>query len=48
MKGSTPDGEPFTYSLSGTVDAKDTVMEGSFKASNRFFTGQGSFTATKR
>ena len=48
MKGATPDGEPFTYSLSGTVDAKDTVMRGSFKVSNRFFTGQGSFTATRQ
>ena len=48
MKGSTPDGETFTYSLTGTVDAKGTTMKGSFKVSTRFSTGQGSFSATKQ
>ena len=48
MRGSTPDGETFTYSLTGTLDAKETMMKGTFKVSTRFSTGQGGFTATKQ
>ena len=48
MKGATSDGEPFTYSLTGTMDAKETMMKGSFKVSSRFIMGQGSFTAAKQ
>jgi hypothetical protein len=45
----TPDGETWTYALSGTVDPNGTAMKGSFKLSSRSGGGgEGSFTAKKR
>ena len=44
----TPDGETWTYALTGTLDAKGTMMKGAFKLSNRSSGGGGSFTATKQ
>lgn len=44
----TPDGETWTYALTGTLDAKVTIMKGTFKLSNRSSGGEGSFTATKQ
>jgi hypothetical protein len=44
----TPDGEPWTYALTGTVDANGTMMKGSFKLSSRSSEGEGTFTAKKQ
>ena len=45
----TPDGETWTYVLSGTVDPNRTTMKGSFKLSSRSGGGgEGSFTARKQ
>ena len=44
----TPDGEPWTYTLTGTVDANGTMMKGSFKLSSRASDGDGTFTARKQ
>ena len=45
----TPDGETWTYALTGTVDANGTMMKGAFKLSNRSGGGgEGSFTAKKQ
>jgi hypothetical protein len=45
----TPDGETWTYALSGTVDPNGTMMKGSFKLSSRSGAGgEGSFTAKKQ
>ena len=44
----TPDGEPWTYALTGTVDANGMMMKGSFKLSSRLSEGEGSFTAQKQ
>lgn len=44
----TPDGETWTYALTGTLDANGTMMKGAFKLSSRFSGGEGSFTAKKQ
>lgn len=44
----TPDGETWTYALTGTLDANGTMMKGAFKLSNRSSGGEGSFTAKKQ
>ena len=45
----TPDGETWTYSLTGKVDQNGTIMKGSFKLSSRSGGGgEGSFTGKKR
>ena len=43
----TPDGDRWTYALTGTVDPTITSMRGSFKLSNRFGGGEGRFTAKR-
>jgi hypothetical protein len=47
-KVTTPDGEMWTYALTGMVDTAGTAIKGSFTLSSRFSTGKGSFTATKK
>ena len=47
-KVTTPDGEMWTYGLTGMVDTAGTAIKGSFTVSSRFSTGKGTFTATKK
>ena len=45
----TPDGETWTYALTGTVDPNGTMMKGAFKLSSRSGGGGGgSFTGKKQ
>jgi hypothetical protein len=44
----TPDGQTWTYALTGTLDAKETTIEGSFTLSSVQTTGGGSFSAKKQ
>lgn len=45
----TPDGQPWTYTLAGTLDAKETMIEGNFTIANADTkAGGGSFTARKQ
>ena len=44
----TPDGETWTYALTGMLDANGTMMKGAFRLSSRFSEGEGSFTAKKQ
>lgn len=44
----TPDGEAWTYALTGTIDTSGTTIKGSFTLASRFSTGEGSFMATKK
>lgn len=44
----TPDGQTWTYALTGMVDAKETTMKGSFTLSSPQTKGEGSFTAKKQ
>ena len=44
----TPDGEAWTYTLTGTVDTTGTTIKGSFTLASRFSTGEGSFIAAKK
>jgi hypothetical protein len=44
----TPDGQMWTYALTGALDAKETMIEGSFTLSNAQSKGAGSFTAKKQ
>ena len=43
----TPDGQKWTYELTGKLDAKNTTMGGTFTLSGGF-KGGGSFTGTKQ
>ena len=44
----TPDGQTWTYALTGIVDAKETTMKGSFTLSSPQTRGDGSFAAKKQ
>jgi hypothetical protein len=44
----TPDGESWTYALTGTVDAHGTMMKGVLKLSSRLSEGEGTFTSNKQ
>ena len=44
----TPDGQTWTYALTGMVDAKETTMKGNFTLSSPQTKGEGSFTAKKQ
>ena len=44
----TPDGQTWTYALTGTLDAKETMIEGSFTLSSAETKGGGTFTARKQ
>ena len=43
----TPNGQKWTYELTGKLDAKNTTMGGTFTLSGGF-KGEGSFTGTKQ
>ena len=43
----TPDGQTWTYALTGTLDGQETMMEGSFTLSSAQTKGGGKFTAKK-
>jgi hypothetical protein len=47
-KVDTPDGEVWTYTLTGRVDEKATTMDGGFKVASRAGGGEGTFMAKKR
>jgi hypothetical protein len=44
----TPDGQTWTYALTGTLASKETMIEGSFTLSSAESKGSGSFTAKKQ
>jgi hypothetical protein len=44
----TPDGERWTYALTGTLDAKETTMEGTFTLSSASSQAKGRFSAKKQ
>jgi hypothetical protein len=44
----TPNGETWTYQLSGTVDGKAARITGAFTLSGPFGTGEGTFAAERR
>jgi hypothetical protein len=44
----TPDGDTWTYALTGTLDSNGTMMKGTFKLSSRSREGGGSFTGKKQ
>ena len=47
-RGKFSDGNPFTFSITGTMEAKETVMKGSFEVSAPGYSDTGSFTAAKQ
>ena len=47
-RGTFSDGNPFTFSITGTVEAKETMMKGSFEVNAPGYSDAGSFTATKQ
>jgi hypothetical protein len=44
----TPDGQTWTYALVGTLDAGETLMDGTVRISSPLSDGSGRFTARKQ
>ena len=47
-RGKFSDGNPFTFSLTATIEANETMMKGSFEVSAPGYSDTGSFTAAKQ